>query len=182
MRIIAITTALLLFGLQIPWLAAEEESIGQSPAKSRTLQEVIELAQVQGKEDALNSGTANLMGLGNVPIPTKGLRYKQKESPDGSEHGFSLLFAPDDAQRTKPTHLDLSVGKATKRNNVWEVDGYVFVATLDGELKQAFRNRGVLGKMLPTKLARSKSVIKTFKNELEFHQKTVPASGLKAAK
>ena len=179
MRKFAVALAILMLGIQSEPTFCTESS--KTRAKSRTLTEVIELVSQQGQDDKLDSNMAEAFGLGATELPWKRLRYKQKTSPDGKEHGFSLLYSASDDKCEKPIRLSLSVVKATKVGDAWNLDGYVFLASLTGRLERALHNQGKFGDVNAKKLELDSSTKKLFDAEMAFHKKTVPSLDLKPA-
>ena len=151
--------------------------------KSRTLKEMIDLAMREGKDASLSPALAKKMGFEHVEMPKKQIRYKMSVCPDHKEHAFSVIIKKGPNGEIEPVALDISVGIGKKVGEKIYVDGVSYLASVDGVLKQAMKTQGYTGEMVPETLPiNSKSVVKQFNEEIQFHLKRSRESNLKFAR
>lgn len=146
--------------------------------KPRTLEEVVAFALEHGKDQVMEAGTAEKLGLAAMSHASRRTRYKQSASPDRKEHSFGVIYEKDEEGRLKPLHLILTVGSAKKDGDRTLVDILSYRTDLKSKLKACIRTSGPLGDVEQSSLPVDGAAQKGLRSELEFHRRVAPSLGL----
>lgn len=140
---------------------------GERP-KSFTISETIQEVLEKGRDKPVSSDETEALGLSGE-LPSKALRLRESESPDGQEHFFKVLYKPDEAGVTQPTNLIWLVKKRRMEGEEKYFDATAFLVALNGKLLGAASWSGKSHEASATKLSiTSPKVKKAFAAERKF--------------
>lgn len=131
---------------------------------------MISLAFKDGRDAAIPPEMCEKLGLGHESRPTRKIRYKADVASDHLDHAFEVLVTSPERSTQKPLGIVLTSVAVREEGFTHVLDGYLFRATLSGELLRAYHNYGrsggVTAEEVPLANARPR-----FRRELNFYLK-----------
>jgi len=158
-----------LIGFGVPVSAKEKNA----PA-ARTWKNVVDYVLANGADRKLKLPGTKLLGYDSEEVPTKALRYKSDDSPDGKGHAIYVISALDKDGKSSPKEMILGNRIAVTKDGVKSINDFIVRTDLNGKIISAATLKGPASKPIETiLLVDSPEVAAGFKGEQMIHLKTM---------
>ncbi len=158
-----------LVGFGAPVSAKEKKA----PA-ARTWKNVVDYVLANGADRKIKLPGSKLLGYDSEEVPTKALRYKSDDSPDGKGHAIYVISALDKDGKSSPKDMVLGNRIAVTKDGVKSINDFIVRTDLNGKIISAATLKGPATSPIETILpVDSAEVIAGFRGEQTIHLKTM---------
>lgn len=160
-----------LVGLGTPVSAKDKEK--KAPA-ARTWKNVVDYVLANGADRKLKMPGTKLLGFDSEEVPTKALRYKSDDSPDGKGHAIHVISTLDKDGKPSPREIVLGNRVAVTRGGVKYIDDFIVRTDLNGKLISAATLKGPATNPVEAIIpVDSTETVSGFKGEQRIHLNTM---------